>query len=137
MVAKPTGLETFEEADRRLRASHPKAEAFLNRTAQKRKISEFLLRARYRAGLRQVEVAKNAGMSKSQVSRLEDVSGPVPDILTVLRYMTACKATIGLVAIKSIDPDHSQIVDAIPLNVSELAHVNLLDAPKLEEAAGG
>lgn len=123
MKTRLKGFERFEDANRRILASHPEAEALWNRTAQRRKFSEFLLKARYRAGLSQAQIAEYAGWDKSFVSRLESVSGPVPDILTISRYMTACNATIGLVLVESIDPDHAGIIDSVPLNSSKLGEL--------------
>jgi transcriptional regulator with XRE-family HTH domain len=106
-------LESFDEADRRLRSTHPEIEALWDKSAQRRGLSEFLLRARYRAGLTQSQLAKRAGWDKSFVSRMESVFSSVPDLMTIARYMSACGETVGLTV---RDTKDSSIVDAVLLD---------------------
>lgn len=111
----PEKLESFDEADRRIRSARPDIEALWNKSKQKRELSEFLLRARYRAGLNQSQLATLAGWDKSFVSRMESAFSPVPDLTTISRYMAACGQTVGLMV---FDPRDSSVVDAFPLNVA-------------------
>jgi transcriptional regulator with XRE-family HTH domain len=111
--------ETIDTAHRRILASHPEIEALWKKTAERREVSEFLLRARYRAGLSQSQIAREAGWDKAFVSRLESVSSRFPDLQTISRYMTACGATVGLAVMESSDPNHAGIIDAVPLNAAK------------------
>ena len=121
----PERLESFDEADRRIRARRPDIRALWHRSEQRRGVSEFLLRARYRAGLSQSELAERAGWDKSFVSRTESVSSPVPDLMTVSRYIAACGETVGLAA---VNPKDSSIVDACLLNPAKLDQVERQEA---------
>ncbi len=110
-------LGNFDEADRGIRSMRPEIEALWVKTAAKRGLSEFLLRARYRAGLSQSQVAERAGWDKSFVSRMESVSSPISDLATIARYVSACGEFVGLCATSKMD---SPIIDAVLLNAADL-----------------
>ena len=111
----PEKLESFDEADRRIRSTRPDIEALWGKSKQKRELSEFLLRARCRAGLNQSQLAERAGWDKSFVSRMESAFSPVPDLATISRYMAACGEAVGLTA---FSPKDSSIIDAFPLDAA-------------------
>jgi transcriptional regulator with XRE-family HTH domain len=109
-------FESFEEVDRQIRSKRPDIEALWDKSKQKRGFSEFLLRARYRAGLSQSQLAERAGWDKSFVSRMESAFSPIPDLLTISRYMSACGETVGLTVFNTANPEDLSIVDALVLN---------------------
>jgi transcriptional regulator with XRE-family HTH domain len=112
-------IPSFDELDRQIRSARPDIEALSNKTAQRRALSEFLLRARYRAGLNQSQVAKRAGWDKSFVSRMESVFSPVPDLMTIARYISACGEIVGLAVSNPADPQRLSIVDALFLDAAK------------------
>jgi len=121
----PEKLESFDEADRRIRFARPDIEALWGKSKQKRELSEFLLRARYRAGLNQSQLAERAGWDKSFVSRMESAFSPVPDLATISRYMAACGEAVGLTA---FNPKDSSIIDAFPLDAAASQRVEAQQA---------
>lgn len=114
--------ESFDDVDRRIRSTHPEVGALWDKSAQRRGLSEFLLRARYRADLSQSQLAKRAGWDKSFVSRLESAFSPVPDLVTIARYIAACGESVGLTAFNSKE---GSIVDAAPLDPPRSKQVEL------------
>lgn len=128
MTDKLEKLRSFDEADREILQSRPDVAALWDKTARRRAISSLLLKARYRAGLSQAQLAAHAGWDKSYVSRLEGHVDSFPDIETISRYMTACNATVGLMVVEVVDKMHTEIVDAIPLNSTKLGELVVAEA---------
>jgi transcriptional regulator with XRE-family HTH domain len=85
----------------------------------KRRFSLFIARIRKAANLTQKEVGNRSGWDKSFVSRLEGNQGQVPDVQTIVRFAIACKATIGLVAVRKDEKGNSVIIDALVLPAKE------------------
>jgi len=62
----------------------------------KRAIAMALVGVRKKAGLTQTELAKQAGWDKAYVSRLEGASGGLPELETLMRYTSICRAPLRL-----------------------------------------
>lgn len=56
-------------------------------------LAEKLILMRKRAGLTQAELAAKLGWRQSQISRIENFSGPEPDRARVVAFAAACGAT--------------------------------------------
>lgn len=63
---------------------------------------------RDKRGLTQEEVAAAAGMTQSVIARLESLSGPVPSLASIERYVIACGGHFALlISDTQIDSDDS------------------------------
>ncbi len=98
-----------------LRAEQPAHKAAWDETALARGVALTLVRMRRAAGLAQGEVAARAGWNKSHVSRLESATNGVPDLATIVRYATACRMTVSLLAARPGERG-VEIESALPLN---------------------
>lgn len=66
------------------------------KNARKRAIAVRLRALRDTRGLTQAEVAEAAGMTQSMIARLEALSGPVPSLESIDRYVDACGGQMAL-----------------------------------------
>jgi len=66
------------------------------KNARKRAIAIKLRALRDARGLTQVEVAETAGMTQSMIARLEALSGPLPSLESIDRYVDACGGHMAL-----------------------------------------
>jgi transcriptional regulator with XRE-family HTH domain len=60
-------------------------------------LASSLIRLRQQAGLRQVDLVRLMGSTRSTISRLESPKGRLPDLHTLARYGKICAADVGLV----------------------------------------
>lgn len=90
--------KTFRE---KLREARPDLVAHQEKNARKRAIAVKLRALRDARGMTQADVAASAGMTQSMVARLEALSGPVPGLDSIDRYVAACGGQMALV----ISPD--------------------------------
>ncbi|MBM9593301.1 helix-turn-helix domain-containing protein [Roseitranquillus sediminis] len=82
-----------------------------NAHASKRRLALWLRAARREARLTQKALAERAGMSQPQISRMEDATGPLPDLSTIHAYLRGCGRVVLL--------SHSDPADAPPEHVQE------------------
>ncbi|PHR04117.1 MAG: hypothetical protein COB29_12790 [Sulfitobacter sp.] len=66
------------------------------KNARKRAIAIELRALRDSRGLSQTEVARIAGTTQSMIARLEALTGPVPRLETIERYVEACGGHMAL-----------------------------------------
>lgn len=66
------------------------------KNACKRAIAIELRALRDARGLTQAEVAAAAGMTQSMIARLEALSGPLPKLRSIERYVEACRGHMAL-----------------------------------------
>lgn len=66
------------------------------KNALKRAIAIKLRALRDAKGLSQTEVAETAELTRSMVARLERLSGPVPNLQSIERYVEACGGRLTL-----------------------------------------
>ena len=86
--------------------AHPQLAEHQARNARKRGIAVKLRALRDARGLTQDEVAAAAGMTQSMIARLESLSGPVPSIESIERYVNACGGHFTLlISDKQIDSE--------------------------------
>lgn len=98
MAKKYTSLQT------ELRREHPALEGRQAKNARKRGIAVRLRALRDARGLTQDEVAAAAGMTQSIIARLEALSGPLPSLQSIERYVDACGGHLALlISDKEID----------------------------------
>lgn len=89
-----------------LHRAHPQLVEHQARNARKRGIAVKLRALRDARGLTQEEVAVTAGMTQSVIARLEALSGPVPSLESIERYVTACGGHFALlISDKQIDSE--------------------------------
>lgn len=77
------------------------------KNARKRAIAIKLRALRDAKALTQAEVAEAAGMTQSMVARLEALSGPVPSLESIERYVDACGGQMALL----ISPTTTELPD--------------------------
>lgn len=76
------------------------------KNVRKRGIAVRLRALRDARGLTQDEVAAAAGMTQSMIARLEALSGPVPSLESIERYVDACGGHLALlISDKQIDSE--------------------------------
>lgn len=73
-----------------LRRAHPELAERQAKNARKRGIAVRLRALRDARSMTQAEVAAAAGMTQSMIARLEALSGPVPSLESIKRYVDAC-----------------------------------------------
>lgn len=66
------------------------------KNARKRAIAVKLRALRDARGMTQADVAQAAGMTQSMIARLEALSGPVPGLESIERYVEACGGQMAL-----------------------------------------
>ena len=81
----------------RLSATRPDVMKRQHANAEKRGIAIHLRDLRDGKGLTQVDVARASGMTQSMVARMESLSGPMPKIETIQRYVDACDGHMAIV----------------------------------------
>lgn len=79
-----------------LRCAHPTLAGRQAQNARKRGIAVRLRALRDARGLTQDEVAAAAGMTQSMIARLEALSGSVPSLQSIERYVDACGGHLAL-----------------------------------------
>lgn len=89
---------TFRE---KMATARPDVVARQAKNAQKAEIAIKLRTLRDTRGMTQQDVAQGSGMSQSVIARLEALTGPVPGLLSIEKYVTACSGYIDVV----ISPD--------------------------------
>jgi transcriptional regulator with XRE-family HTH domain len=99
---------------REMREERPSLQGAWEETALARGVALTLVRMRRGAALNQRQLAAKANWDKSHVSRLESATNGVPDLATIVRYASACGATVSLVAAR-VGERGAQIESAIPL----------------------
>lgn len=100
MAMKYTSLQT------KLRRAHPDLAGHQAKNTRKRGIAVRLRALRDARGLTQDEVAAAAGMTQSMIARLEALTGPVPSLQSIERYVDACGGHLALlISDKKIDSD--------------------------------
>lgn len=77
------------------------------KNARKRAIALKLRALRDARGLTQVEVAERAGMTQSVIARLEALSGPLPSLASIDRYVDACGGHMAIL----ISPAPTELPD--------------------------
>ena len=96
-----------------LHLAHPQLAERQAKNARKREIAMKLRALRDKRGLTQKEVAPAAGMTQSMVARLEALSGPVPSLASIERYVTACGGHFALlISDTQIDSEEDGFSDA-------------------------
>lgn len=100
MAGNYTSLQT------ELRRAHPDLAGHQAKNALKRGIAVRLRALRDARGLTQDEVAAAAGMTQSIIARLEALSGSVPSLQSIERYVDACGGHLALlISDKEIDSE--------------------------------
>ncbi len=89
---------TFRE---KMAAARPDVVARQAKNAQKAEIAIKLRTLRDPRGMTQQDVAQKSGMSQSIIAPLEALTGPVPGLRSIEKYVTACNGYIDVV----ISPD--------------------------------
>ena len=75
----------------------PEDEANYDRAYMRVIVANFLQDLRVSAGLTQIQLAKLADMTQSEISRLERAAGPrAPELYTLIRVMRACGYDLSL-----------------------------------------
>lgn len=97
--------KTFRE---KLRDARPDLVAHQEKHARKRAIAIKLRALRDARGMTQDDVAKAAGMTQSMIARIEALSGPVPGLDSIGRYVAACGGQMALV----ISPEAIELPEA-------------------------
>lgn len=85
--------ESLRETLRRLR---PDLVARQRRHARKREIALQLRRLRDLRGMSQRQLARAAGLTRARVALLESLSGPLPSLGALERYVAACGGRLTL-----------------------------------------
>ncbi|HBR42132.1 MAG TPA: hypothetical protein DD951_12595 [Sulfitobacter pontiacus] len=89
-----------------LHLAHPQLAERQAQNVRKREIAVKLRALRDARGLTQDEVAAAAGMTQSIIARLESLSGSVPSLESIERYVTACGGHFALlISDKQIDSE--------------------------------
>ena len=89
-----------------LRRARPELAEHQAKNVRKREIAVRLRALRDTKGLSQDEVAAASGMTQSMIARLEALSGPVPSLEAIERYVDACGGYLALlIADKQIDSE--------------------------------
>jgi transcriptional regulator with XRE-family HTH domain len=99
-------VESHRSLRNALQRAHPKLAEHQAKNARKRGIAVRLRALRDARGLTQDEVAAAAGMTQSMIARLEALTGPVPSLQSIERYVDACGGHLALViSDKEIDSE--------------------------------
>jgi len=93
-MTKHSSKTTFHE---RMREARPDVVERQQAHATKRAIANQLRDLRDARGLTQADVARASGLKQSTVSRLEALTGPVPTMASIERYVAACEGHMALV----------------------------------------
>ncbi|WP_417741015.1 helix-turn-helix domain-containing protein [Salipiger sp.] len=80
----------------RMRETRPDVVERQEKNARKRAIAIKLRDLRDARGMTQEDVAKAAKMTQSTIARLEALTGPIPQIETIERYVAACEGHLAL-----------------------------------------
>ena len=89
----------------------------VQRNSNRWQMAKQLLATRKEAGLSQTALAERTGMDQAQISRMESVSGPTPDLVSIHRYLSACGFLSGVVWGKA-DQRHLHVAGGVPLGPS-------------------
>ena len=92
----------------RLRDTRPDVVARQTRHAHKQEVARQLRALRDASGMTQSDVAEAAGMTQSAVARMEALTGPVPGLESIERYVDACGGHMALI----ISPDEIELAPA-------------------------
>lgn len=88
----------------RMRAARADVVARQQENAPKRAIAMQLRALRDARGMTQADVARAADMTQSAVARMEALTGPVPSVTSIERYVAACKGHMALmISTETID----------------------------------
>lgn len=77
--------------------SDPELKKRWHENESRRNLSQALVLLRKHEQLTQDQLAKKLGWKQSMISRLESVTGPMPDTLTIQKYVSGCNARLRLV----------------------------------------
>jgi transcriptional regulator with XRE-family HTH domain len=88
--------KSYTSVQNALHRVHPQLAEHQARNARKRGIAVKLRALRDARGLTQNEVAAAAGMAQPVIARLEALSGPVPSLASIERYVNACGGHFAL-----------------------------------------
>lgn len=92
--------------------------------APKRAIAIQLRALRDARGMTQADVARAADMTQSTVARMEALTGPVPGVTSIERYVAACKGHMALmisteaIDLRGVSLTEASATDASPPNVA-------------------
>jgi len=89
----------------------------VQRNSNRWQMAKQLLASRKEAGLSQAALAERTGMDQAQISRMESVTGPSPDQVSIHRYLSACGYVSGVVWGKA-DQRHLHVTGAVALGTS-------------------
>ncbi|WP_370046807.1 MULTISPECIES: helix-turn-helix domain-containing protein [Salipiger] len=99
-------VESHRSLRNALHCAHPKLAEHQAKNTRKRGIAVRLRALRDARGLTQDEVAAAAGMTQSMIARLEALTGPVPSLQSIERYVDACGGHLALlISDKEIDSE--------------------------------
>lgn len=98
--------KSYTSVQNALHRVHPQLAKHQAKNARKRGVAVKLHALRDARGLTQNEVAVAAGMTQSVIARLESLSGPVPSLESIERYVNACGGHFALfISDKQIDSE--------------------------------
>lgn len=101
-------VKSYKSLRDALHRAHPRHAEHQAKDVRKRGIAVKLRALRDARGLTQGEVAAAARMTQSMIARLEALSGPVPSLESIERYVTACGGHFALL----ISDEQIEIEDA-------------------------
>ncbi len=93
--------KTPDSFRKRMRDARPDVVARQSKNERKAGIAKKLRALRDARGMTQADVAEASGMTQSSVARLEALTGPVPGLESIERYVEACDGHMAVV----ISPD--------------------------------
>lgn len=79
-----------------LRQANPAGAELLDRNAAKANIARALRALRKARGLTQAEISEASGLTQPMISKLEAPVGSIPQLDSVMRYVTACNGHLNL-----------------------------------------
>ena len=79
-----------------LHRAHPQLAGHQAKNSRKREIAIKLRALRDKRGMSQEEIAAAAGMTQSVIARLESLSGSIPSLGSIERYVDACDGDLAL-----------------------------------------
>lgn len=85
---------TFRE---KMRDARPDVYKWKDRQSHKQEIAMKLRRLRDAAAMTQADVAEKSGMQQPTIARMEALSGPVPGLDSIGKYVEACGGHYDLV----------------------------------------
>ena len=92
-----------------MRDARPDVEKRQRKNAQKHAIAQKLRALRDARGMTQADVARASDMTQSMIARLEALTGPIPGLATIERYVEACEGHMAVVispeAIELTEPE--------------------------------